>query len=112
MYPGDSSIEHDQGIVAPFEFVCLPCASQGVRVVIPPGGECSRCGPVRSAARLSVPAAVVSEFEPIGHWRLGGLAGERVAHYGRRPGWAEQAVRRLLFRDVWLDHPHKLEVPH
>ena len=43
------------GIVAPFEFVCLSCSSQGVRVVIPegPGGRCPRCQPVLVESRAA-----------------------------------------------------------
>ena len=91
----------------PFELVCLSCSSQGVRVVIPPGGICQRCQP-RAIPTLSA----VPEREPIGCWCIGGLAGTVVPFHGRRPSWVEQAARRILFRDVWLDWPHKIEIPH
>jgi hypothetical protein len=99
------------GIIAPFELICLPCSSQGVRVIIPPGGVCARCYTGLGLQQQSQFSAR-PEREPIGCWCLGGLAGERSPTYARRPSWVEQAARRCLFGDVWLDLPHQLEISH
>ena len=113
-------VETNRGLEIPFELVCLSCSSQGVRVVIPPGGACPRCQPnalnrsalTPAAGAVPTVSAAVPEREPIGCWCIGGLAGTVVPFHGRRPSWVEQAARRILFRDVWLDWPHKLEIPH
>jgi hypothetical protein len=98
------------GIIAPFELICLPCSSQGVRIVIPPGATCPRCL-IALRADQSRGAAVVRavfpsarpEREPIGCWCLGGLGGESVRVYGSPPSWLHQSVRRWLFGDVYRE---------
>jgi hypothetical protein len=95
----------DQGISMPFEFVCLPCSSQGARVVLPLSGECPRCHD-RTFARSPAQAhrELTTPQQPIGAWRIyqEGRWKERP-EYRRRPGWAEQLLRRWIFGDMWID---------
>lgn len=95
------------GIDAPFEFVCLSCSSQGVRMIIPPGGFCSRCAKATYGADRvpTVFPPARPEREPVGCYCLGGPGGMIVWVHGARPSWLVRWVRRMLMGDVYMDRP-------